>query len=269
MKNSAHILISGGGSGLGNGLACRLLKRGGNISVLDLAVSSDYRQALDAAAKTGQGNWAFFEIDICDAEKVNKAVNGAITKFGDIQLAINSAGIAVNQLAEETTAATFSKVIDINLKGSFNFASAVLPTLKPGGRLALVASMAGIIGNYGYSAYSASKFGVVGLANTLRNEYEPQGIHISCVYPPEVRTPMVEQEHATGNPISLELKKFAGSLDADDACNQILNSLDKGRWMIIPGHKAKITAFAARHIPGIFGAINLLLVKLMLRKHRR
>lgn len=261
-----HAIISGGGSGLGNGLATRLLKRGSNVSVLDLGISEAYREVLDAAAQAGGSQWRLFEIDITDANKVSHAVAEAINSFGDIQLAINSAGIAVNKLAANTTAEEFQRVININLNGSFNFASAVLPTMKPGSRLALLASLAGFIGNYGYSAYSASKFGVVGLATVLRNEYEPKGIHISCVCPPEVKTPMVAQEHATGDPVSLELKKFAGSLDADYACDKMLQGLDKGQWLIIPGTMAKTTTFIARHMPGLFGSIGLQLVQRILRK---
>lgn len=268
-SNTNHALISGGGSGLGNGLACRLLARGSNVSVLDLAISDSYHQALDEAAKQAGSRWSFFEINITDAGVVDNAVSNAIAEFGDIQLAINSAGIAVNKVLSNTTAHDFQKVIDINLVGSFNFAKAVLPTMKPGARFALLASMAGFIGNYGYSAYSASKFGAVGLAHTLRNEYEPLGIHISCICPPEVWTPMVEEEHQSGDPVSLELKKLAGSLQADYACDQMLKGLDKGKWIIVPGISAKILAFLARHLPDSFTFFGLLAVKQAMKKHKR
>lgn len=269
MKQQKHALISGGGSGLGNGLATRLLKRGTAVSVLDLGVNADYEKALNEAAKQGGSEWRLFKIDITDSALVKQAVSDAINSFGDIDLAINSAGIGVNKVAADTSVEEFQRVININLNGSFNFAHAVLPTMKPGARFALLASLAGFIGNYGYAAYSASKFGVVGLATTLRNEYEPQGIHISCVCPPEVKTPMVTEEHASGDPVSLELKKFAGSLDADYACDKMLEGLEKGQWIIIPGAMAKTTTFFARHTPGIFGAVGLQLVKLTQRKLAR
>jgi 3-dehydrosphinganine reductase len=264
-----HALISGGASGLGNGLACRLLKRGSDVSILDLRISNDYRQALDTAAKLGGSRWSFFEINITDAAVVNNAVNKAITEFGDIQLAINSAGIAVNKILTDTTVDDFQRVIDINLVGSFNFAKAVLPTMKPGARFALLASIAGFVGNYGYSAYSGSKFGVVGLAHTLRNEYEPHGIHVSCICPPEVKTPMVEAEHDSGDPVSLDLKKIAGSLESDDACDQILKGIDQGKWIVVPGYRAKLLAFVARHLPGAFTFFGLVAVKATMKKHNR
>src|SRR3546814_19586442 len=96
-----------------------------------------------------------------------------------------------------------------------------------GSCLALIASMAGLTSNYAYAAYGAPKFGVVGLATTLRYEYEPLGIGISCICPPEVKTPMVASERANGNPVSLELKEFAGSLEIDPACDAMLAGLDR------------------------------------------
>src|SRR3546814_20220692 len=124
-----------------------------------------------------------------------------------------------------------------------------------GSCLALIASMAGLTSNYAYAAYGAPKFGVVGLATTLRYEYEPLGIGISCICPPEVKTPMVASERANGNPVSLELKEFAGSLEIDPACDAMLAGLDAGRWMIIPGVNSRIPAFAARHLPRPFHAV--------------
>lgn len=264
-----HAIISGGASGLGNGLACRLLKRGTSVTVLDLGISDTYRQALDEAAKQAGSQWSLQEVNIADFDLVDTAVTSAIAEFGDIQLAINSAGVAVNKVLTDTSSADFQRVIDINLVGSFNFAKAVLPTMKTGARFALLASMAGFVGNYGYSAYSASKFGTVGLAHTLRNEYEPLGIHISCICPPEVKTPMVEAEHASGDPVSLELKKLAGSLTSDYACDLMLKDLDRGKWIIVPGYRAKLLVFIARHVPSTFTYFGLVAVKQAMKKHRK
>ncbi|WP_166267175.1 SDR family NAD(P)-dependent oxidoreductase [Marinobacter caseinilyticus] len=266
MKPLNHVMITGAGSGLGLGLALRYLKRGAAVSVLDLMLSDDRRTTLEAAARTGGAAWQFLPADVSDELALGHAVTAAVAAFGAPDLAINSAGVALNKAFSDTTAAEFRRVVGINLNGSFQFAAAVLPTLQPGGRLALVASLAGLISNYGYSAYGASKFGVVGLATTLRYEYEPLGIHLSCICPPEVDTPMVADERLHGNPVSLELKQFAGSLDTDVACDQMVAGLDAGRWMIIPGHSAKLTAGVARYLPGPFFAVMNRLVKRILAR---
>lgn len=267
MPKSHHSIISGGASGLGHGIAQRLLRRGESVSVLDLVIEPARREALDKAAETGGAAWQFQRTDVTEPESLNLAVRHAVARFGRPQLALNCAGIAVNQSVEDTSVETFQRLLLINTCGSFNFAKAVLPHMPTGGRLALIASMAGIIGNYGYAAYGSSKFGVVGLASVLRCEYEPQGINISCICPPEVKTPMVEAEHAHGNPVSLELKQVAGSLDLDSACEQILSGLDRGKWMIIPGLSAKGTALAVRLAPNIVHRISQWLIRRIMRRH--
>jgi len=266
-KHWKHALITGGGSGLGLGLAVRLLKRGSNVSVLDLSANDENRLTLDAAARVGNSRWALIETDITHEDRMRAAVAHAVEQFGPPDLAINSAGIALCKSFADMTSESFRRVIDINLIGSYNFAAAVMPHLKKGSRVALVASMAGITSNYGYSAYGASKFGVVGLAKTLRYEYEPKGIGVSCICPPEVKTPMVAQERASGDPVALDLKLFAGSMEADPACDQMLAGLDAGQWQIIPGFAGKATAFAAQRTPGIFYRFMHMMICKYMRKH--
>ncbi|WP_290524248.1 SDR family NAD(P)-dependent oxidoreductase [Alcanivorax sp.] len=259
-----HVMITGGGSGLGLGMARRYLKRGISVSVLDLVVSNGNQGLLTQAANEGDSQWAFFEMDITDDAAVEQAVAAAVAKFSSPDLAINSAGVAINKTLADMKPVEFRKVIDINLNGSLHFASAVAPHLVPGSRLALVASLVGITSNYGYSAYGASKFGVVGLATALRYEYEPLGVKLSCICLPEVHTPLVDKERQEGNPISLALKKTAGCMDPDEACDQIVAGLDAGKWMVIPGALGKITGFVTRHMPGMFnGYIQMMVRKLM------
>ncbi len=267
MNSPQHVIITGGGSGLGLGIALRYLKRGSRVSILDLLVSETTHNLLSDAAREGQTDWQFHSVDITDFKKTGAAVVAAADTFGAPDLAINSAGVVINKAFSEMQPEDFHRVININLNGSYHFAAAVLPTMQAGSRLALVASVAGLFSNYAYSAYGASKFGVIGLATTLRYEYEPLGIHISCICPPEVKTPMIEKERIDANPIALELKALAGSLETDSACGQIVAGLDAGRWQIIPGLSGKLTAFTARYLPGLFSAIMLRLIRRSMRRH--
>jgi 3-dehydrosphinganine reductase len=267
MKKYQHALISGGGSGLGLGLSMRLLRRGVPVTILDLGIADERRAALDEAAAQGHSRWVFASADMRDEGRVREPVGVAVEAFGPPDLAINSAGISLCRAFPKMSSEEFRRVLEINLFGSYHFAAAVLPQMAAGGRMALVASLAGITSNYAYAAYGTSKFGVVGLATTLRYEYEPRGIHISCICPPEVKTPLVTAERADGDPVALDLKLIAGSMEADAACDQILAGLDAGRWMIIPSLAGKATAFAARRAPGLFYRfINSLIVRYM-RKH--
>jgi NAD(P)-dependent dehydrogenase (short-subunit alcohol dehydrogenase family) len=143
----------------------------------------------------------------------------------------------------------FEQVVQVNLFGSRNFAAAVLPSMLPGSRLALVSSMAGFASNYSYAAYCASKFGVIGLGRVLRLECKPRGIDISLICPPEVDTPMVVEEMQNMHPASRRLKDIGGRLTLDKAIKAILAGLDAGRGVIIPGGKAKLTYFCNRYLP--------------------
>ena len=126
-----HIMITGGGSGLGLGMARRYLKRGISVSVLDLLVSNENQNLLTQAANEGGSHWAFFQMDITDDVAVEKAVAAAVQKFDTPDLAINSAGVAINKTLADMKPAEFRKVIDINLNGSLHFASAIAPHLEP------------------------------------------------------------------------------------------------------------------------------------------
>ena len=250
--SAQHVVITGGSSGLGLGMALRYLQRGAYVSILDQKIKDQTTEMLNRVAKRHGGNWCFFETDVRYFQCMESAVNTATQCYGRVHIAINSAGIVLNKVIADMKPEEFSQVITVNLVGSYNFSATVLPFLEKGGQLALVASLAGITSNYGYSAYGASKFGVVGLATALRYEYEMQGFSVSCICPPEVNTPLVDQERLNGNQVSLELKKIAGSMGVNDACDQILEGLDAKRWMIIPSNSGKLTAWVARCFPGAF-----------------
>ncbi|WP_420496968.1 SDR family NAD(P)-dependent oxidoreductase [Spongiibacter nanhainus] len=255
MSQLKHNLITGAGSGLGLGIACRLLRRGENVSVLDLVVPPTARASLNEAALQGQAKWHSVEMDIRDEANVQSAVAEAIALFGPPGLALNCAGIVLNKTISAMKGEEFALVVDINLNGSFYFVHAVLPHLLPGSRLALIASVAGFTSNYAYSAYGASKFGVIGLAKTLRYEYSDSGIGITCVCPPEVETPLVFKEREQGDPVALGIKALGGCLSADYACDKIVAGLDKGTWMIIPGRRAKGMVLLSRLLPETFHAV--------------
>ena len=129
--------------------------------------------------------------------------------------------------------------------------------MQSGGRLALVASLAGIVSNFGYAAYSSSKFGVVGLATALRIECKTRGIIVSAICPPEVPTPMVDEERRTAPAVTTQTKQFAGTVTLPELCTQVMHGLERGRFMIIPGSwRARLTAFLARIFPRLLARVT-------------
>jgi short-subunit dehydrogenase len=180
---------------------------------------------------------------------VERAVSAAVTGASTPDLVIHSAGIQIAKPFSELTAEEYRRVIEVNLLGSRNVAAAMLPRLQTGARFAFVASLAGLVPSYSYSAYSASKFGIVGLAGSLRLEYRPKGIDISVICPPEVDTPLVTEERRTMHPASKALKELAGTLSVGAAAREILAGLARGEFLVIPGGRAKLTQALDRFFP--------------------
>ena len=242
------VYISGGGSGIGLFLARVFAARGNAVALFDLRISQEIRAEFGG---THADACAIEELDILDGLLLEHAVTAAVDKLGPPDLAINCAGIQTAKPFLALSADEFSRVININLVGSRNFAAAVLPHMERGSRLAFVASLAGLVSNYTYSAYNASKFGVVGLAGALRLDCLPRGVAVSVICPPEVKTPMVEEELKTMDPITGELKQVAGTLELGQACAEILTGLEKGKFCVIPGFRARLVWRLNRWFPAL------------------
>jgi len=238
-------LVTGAGSGIGNRLAELLLARGDEVIALDITFSDVARAELEKIGPAVH----FEEVDVRDGDAVKAATDAGIAAIGAPRLVINSAGVVIAVPFEETDEEAFRRVVDVNLYGSRNVAAATIPHLKNGGHLVLIASLAGFVANYGYSAYCSSKFGVVGLAEVLRLEEKPNGVAVSVVAPPEVMTPMVEEERRSGSRLTGELKQFAGSMELEPAAQAILKGIDDGGFLIIPTARGRGTRLLNRLTP--------------------
>lgn len=245
--------ISGGGSGIGLNLAKALLKEGANIAIFDLKVEDALLEELRALNKAARVER--YIVDITDHQSVDAAMDSAAADLGAPDFAINCAGILRTAVFTQMPYQMFEQTIQVNLIGSRNFAAGVLRHMQRGGHLALIASLAGICGSYTHAAYSASKFGVVGLAEVLRTELKPEGIDVSVVCPGEILTPMLEEERRVGSSVTEIVNEFAGVLPVEDAVRGILKGLQKREFMVTPGFKARLTRALARKASGLFRMI--------------
>jgi len=246
------VFISGGMSGLGSELGRRYVCQGASLAIFDLQENTQTLSGLQACITSSDQLIKVYSVDICDPIAMDSAVNIAVNEIGTPTIALNSAGILRTGTFSEISFETFKQVIDVNLIGSRNFAASVVPHLQKGGHLALVASIAGIIGTYTHAAYAASKFGVVGLAQVLRVELKQQGIDVSVICPGEIDTPMLKQERVDGSEVAKTLNAFSGVLSVEQACKGIFNGLQKRQFMITPGIRAKFTREFAHKASTVF-----------------
>ena len=192
------VLVSGGASGLGGACVRLLSEAGAHVIIADL--NDAQGQAL--AGELGD-HVRFVRTNVTDEDSVKAAVQAAVDNFGGLHIAINCAGIATAEkvLGKDGPAslASFSRVIQINLIGTFNvirLASAAMINNAPaeGGERGVIintASVAAFDGQIGQAAYSASKGGVVGMTLPIARELARYGIRVMTIAPGIFDTPML------------------------------------------------------------------------------
>ncbi|AWB91250.1 SDR family NAD(P)-dependent oxidoreductase [Aeromicrobium chenweiae] len=192
-------LVTGGGGGLGAGVVRMLLENGGKAVVLDL----DRSPAADLAAELGD-DVLFIPTDVSDADQVAAAVAQAVETFGRIDLCVNAAGISpahrvVDRKGTMFPLDTFRTTLDINLTGAFDVIRHVAKAMSEQdagadgerGLIVNVASAAGLEGQTGQAAYTASKGAILALTLQLARDLSVWGIRVMSVAPGIMDTPML------------------------------------------------------------------------------
>jgi NAD(P)-dependent dehydrogenase (short-subunit alcohol dehydrogenase family) len=243
------VFITGSSSGIGRDMARRLAAEGASIALFNRSGADEVLHELRAAARSPTQRFAAWRADVSDAQAIAAAVGQAVHALGAPDLAIHSAGVLHNGPLAQSSAADFDHVIDINLKGSRHFAAAVLPHLAARSHLVFIASLAGLTGSFGYTAYCASKFGVRGLAEALRFELQLHNVDVSLCCPGEIQTPMVAEEKRHMHPVSAAMKAFAGSRTLDASVPVLLRGIARRQFEIVDGPRPALTAFLSRHTP--------------------
>ena len=182
-------VVTGGGSGLGRGIATALAKAGAPVAVVDLLPDGGKDTV---AAITGAGGRAtFIQADVSRWNDVDAAIGGAVRALGPLGVLVNAAGILGGYApVTELTPTVWERVIAINLTGTFYACKRALVDMVAArrGRIVNIASVAGLVGSGGGPAYTASKHGVVGLTRQLAITHAAQGITINAIGPGAVQT---------------------------------------------------------------------------------
>ena len=184
-------IFTGAGQGIGAATALKFAREGAIVAVCDLnrdAVSG----VVDACRDEGVAADGF-SIDVSDRDAVNDMVAKVLAKHQRIDVLVNNAGITRDARLQKMTLKQFDDVIDVNLRGVFHVAQAVVDTMieQRAGVILNASSVVGIYGNYGQTNYAAAKFGVIGFTKTWSRELGPKGIRVNAIAPGFIDTPIL------------------------------------------------------------------------------
>ncbi|GAB4339884.1 MAG: SDR family oxidoreductase [Candidatus Abyssubacteria bacterium] len=185
-------VVTGAASGIGKAISLAFAEEGAKVVASDINIEGG--EATVRQIKGAKGDAVFIAADVADAEAVKNLIHETINRFGRLDIMVNNAGVEVFQRLADTDEAVWDRVISINLRGVFLGTKYAIPKMleNGGGVIINMASVAGIMGAGGLSAYNASKGGVVLLTKNTAMDYGARNIRANCLCPGFIKTPMVE-----------------------------------------------------------------------------
>lgn len=183
-------LVTGGGRGIGAGIAQSLALAGADVIIadFDLAIAEETAAQVEALQRRS----AAVLVDVRDPQSVRAMVDEVEARFGRLDIAVNNAGVVSLGSVSELTVEQWDTVLGVNLRGVFLCCQAELALMRKGGygRIINTSSIAGKVGFPDLSHYSASKFGVIGFTNAFAKEVAAEGITVNALCPGIVGTGM-------------------------------------------------------------------------------
>lgn len=194
MNDNKVALITGGSRGIGEKIAERFAQAGYNL-IINYVSNIENVEELEAKIK-GNANIEilFIQSDVTRFESCENMVNEAIEKFGHIDVLVNNAGITKDTLLMRMKEEDFDKVINVNLKGTYNVTKNVIPYMmkQKYGKIVNISSVVGVSGNAGQANYAASKAGIIGFTKSIAKELASKNILANCVAPGFIKTDMTD-----------------------------------------------------------------------------
>lgn len=213
------VLITGASRGIGAAAARLFAAQGYRVAI---CCHTQMEKAEELAASLPDA--AAFTADIAKGTDVVRMVDAVHSRFGEIHVLVNNAGIAMQKLFTDTTAADWNRIFDVNVTGIFYACRAVLPEMirRKSGRIVNVSSMWGVTGASCEVAYSASKAAVIGLTKALAKEVGLSGITVNCVAPGVIDTEMNANLSAEDRAVLCDETPLARIGTAQEAAQAIL-----------------------------------------------
>ena len=187
-------LITGGARGIGKKIAEKFARNGYNIVINYVSEKTDVNKLESDLSQNGKVEVLCIKCDVTDFNSCQEMVKEAVDKFGKIDVLINNAGITKDNLLMRMKEEDFDKVINVNLKGTFNMTKNVISYMmkKRSGRIVNISSVVGVSGNSGQANYAASKAGIIGFTKSVAKELASRNILANAVAPGFIETDMTD-----------------------------------------------------------------------------
>ncbi len=185
-------IVTGGNSGIGNGIA-RGLASAGSAVVVAARNEAKTAEAVEEIKETFGVKAVGIQVDVRQAKSIQEMVRQVVDAFGKIDILVNNAGVNIRKMPQEFTENEWDEVLEINLRGAFLCSQTVYPIMKNrGGKIINIGSMTSIVGSAKATPYACSKAGIVKLTSSLAIAWASDNIQVNAILPGWIDTPLTK-----------------------------------------------------------------------------
>jgi 3-oxoacyl-[acyl-carrier protein] reductase len=208
LENKSAI-VTGGSQGIGAAIAQALGRRGANVCLVDRKHEKRARNLAEQIRQLGP-KAIFVKCDVASFGDAKMVVDTTVEQLGGVDILVNNAGMNWDGVSWKMSEEQWDRVIEVNLKGCFNFTRHVAPLLKEqkSGKIINVTSINGLRGKFGQSNYSASKAGIIGYTKAVAKELGAFGVNVNAVAPGLIETSMLKESEARDKVIDMAMAEI-------------------------------------------------------------
>jgi NAD(P)-dependent dehydrogenase (short-subunit alcohol dehydrogenase family) len=257
-------LVTGGGRGIGRGIALELLRAGARVVIGDLDEGEMVATCRDLSA-SGAIDWV--KLDVSDPDSIRAGLTAIAAKHGPIEILVNNAGIARPGVFAEAEPRAVIKALNVDLAGAICLTRATLPDMiaRRWGRVVNISSMTAFTGSPGFAVYSAAKAGLLSFSEAIERELRSlHGIKVTAVLPPSVRTRAFEQ--AERSKPGLMRWSLVPPIGVETVARRTVRGAARGRKRVYCSLQSYGASLMVRFVPWLMDRILVFMFRLPERR---